>query len=342
MVLRAPPHRLRSRGAGRRPTVGCMQITKHGHACVRIEHEGAVVVLDPGAFTEPDALDGATAVLVTHEHPDHYLVEHLRRTDAPVFTVERGGGPAARGRPRRRRAHHRGGPRRGLRPRHPRPGGGRAARGDPPRAAPHPQQRLPATGDQTRLPPRRRASPRPASPSTSCCCRSRRPGCKVSECIDFARDVGAARSLAIHDKVYSETGLGIVDSHLQRFLDPLGLTTSASPTASPCASRPLVGRAVRRPGAERPSRPGGLTARGEQRRRAAGVSTCARLRRRCSTSGVAASRWSSREAPRRRASSRPGGPSGRGHWRRGCGDPTAPRLRRRSRPAAAAAPLVEQ
>jgi L-ascorbate metabolism protein UlaG (beta-lactamase superfamily) len=46
------------------------------------------------------------------------------------------------------------------------------------------------------------------------------PWLKVSECIDYAREVGAPRSLAIHDAVYSDAGLGIVDNHLGRFLAP--------------------------------------------------------------------------------------------------------------------------
>ena len=44
------------------------------------------------------------------------------------------------------------------------------------------------------------------------------PWLKVAECIDFARDVGAPRSLAIHDKVYSDVGLAMVDGHLSRML----------------------------------------------------------------------------------------------------------------------------
>ena len=32
-------------------------------------------------------MDGATAVLVTHVHPDHLHPDNLRATDAPVFTV---------------------------------------------------------------------------------------------------------------------------------------------------------------------------------------------------------------------------------------------------------------
>ena len=64
-----------------------MRITKFGHACVRIEHDDARIVVDPGVFTEPEAVDGATAVLITHEHPDHVDLDRLRATDAPVFTI---------------------------------------------------------------------------------------------------------------------------------------------------------------------------------------------------------------------------------------------------------------
>ena len=49
-----------------------MRFTKLGHSCVRLEKDGAVLVIDPGTFTDAAAaLAGATAVLVTHEHPDH-------------------------------------------------------------------------------------------------------------------------------------------------------------------------------------------------------------------------------------------------------------------------------
>jgi L-ascorbate metabolism protein UlaG (beta-lactamase superfamily) len=65
-----------------------MRITKLGHSCVRIEHDGQVVVVDPGGFTDRGAVDGATAVLVTHEHADHLDLGHLAATDAPVYTIE--------------------------------------------------------------------------------------------------------------------------------------------------------------------------------------------------------------------------------------------------------------
>jgi L-ascorbate metabolism protein UlaG (beta-lactamase superfamily) len=64
-----------------------MRITKFGHACVRIEASGKTVVLDPGGWSDREAVDGATAVLITHEHPDHLDVDHLRATDARVWTI---------------------------------------------------------------------------------------------------------------------------------------------------------------------------------------------------------------------------------------------------------------
>ncbi|NES14383.1 MULTISPECIES: MBL fold metallo-hydrolase [Micromonospora] len=56
-----------------------MQVTKYAHSCLRIEHDGGVLVVDPGVYSEPAALDGADAVLITHEHPDHVNVEALTR-----------------------------------------------------------------------------------------------------------------------------------------------------------------------------------------------------------------------------------------------------------------------
>jgi L-ascorbate metabolism protein UlaG (beta-lactamase superfamily) len=49
-----------------------MKLTKYTHACVRLEKNNRVLVLDPGNFSETaEALAGAEALLVTHEHPDH-------------------------------------------------------------------------------------------------------------------------------------------------------------------------------------------------------------------------------------------------------------------------------
>ncbi|WP_405786916.1 MBL fold metallo-hydrolase [Streptomyces sp. NBC_00029] len=62
-----------------------MRITKYTHACVRIEHEGRVLVIEPGTWSEPAALAGADAVLVTHEHTDHVDVLRLAGLGVPVY-----------------------------------------------------------------------------------------------------------------------------------------------------------------------------------------------------------------------------------------------------------------
>jgi len=56
-----------------------MIITKREHACLVVEHSGATLVIDPGSFTAPFAVDNLAAIVVTHEHGDHVTREHLDR-----------------------------------------------------------------------------------------------------------------------------------------------------------------------------------------------------------------------------------------------------------------------
>jgi L-ascorbate metabolism protein UlaG (beta-lactamase superfamily) len=48
-----------------------MRMIKLGHSCVRLEKDGASIVIDPGVWSGEDPLAGASAVLITHEHADH-------------------------------------------------------------------------------------------------------------------------------------------------------------------------------------------------------------------------------------------------------------------------------
>jgi L-ascorbate metabolism protein UlaG (beta-lactamase superfamily) len=67
-----------------------MQFTKLGHSCIRLEKNGATLVIDPGTFTDASAaLTDATAVLVTHEHPDHLDADAVRAalTSDPGLTL---------------------------------------------------------------------------------------------------------------------------------------------------------------------------------------------------------------------------------------------------------------
>jgi L-ascorbate metabolism protein UlaG (beta-lactamase superfamily) len=195
-----------------------MRISKHGHACVRIEHEGHTVVIDPGVFTDPEAIDGATAVLLTHEHPDHTHADHLRRTDAPIWTV---GGVADLLRADAPDVAERvatvapgeqfdaGIPVRPVGEWH------AVIHDDLPRV--HNSGFLLTVGD-TRIFHPGDALTGPGEPVDLMCLVVSAPWMKVGEAIDFARAVEAPRFLGIHDRVYSEAGLGIVDGHLGRLL----------------------------------------------------------------------------------------------------------------------------
>lgn len=55
-----------------------MRLTKKTHACIRLEKDGQTLVIDPGSFSEPGAALGADVILVTHEHPDHFNEDRLR------------------------------------------------------------------------------------------------------------------------------------------------------------------------------------------------------------------------------------------------------------------------
>jgi L-ascorbate metabolism protein UlaG (beta-lactamase superfamily) len=55
-----------------------MLLTKFGHACVRLEKDGARLVIDPGIWAGPDVFAEASVVLITHEHVDHLDDEAVR------------------------------------------------------------------------------------------------------------------------------------------------------------------------------------------------------------------------------------------------------------------------
>lgn len=191
-----------------------MRITKFGHACVRVEHDGVRVVVDPGCFTDRAAVEGADAVLITHVHPDHYDVEHLRATSAAIHTIDQVAEAIAKDAPDLADRVH-----------VVRPGdtldigvpvdvvGDKHAviHSDYPRfdnsgyllqlggqAVFHP-------GDSLTLPGR---------PVDVLLAPVSAPWLKIGEAVDFVRDVAAPRTLAIHDRVYSEVGLGMVETHM--------------------------------------------------------------------------------------------------------------------------------
>jgi L-ascorbate metabolism protein UlaG (beta-lactamase superfamily) len=200
-----------------------MRITKFGHSCVRLSAGGHDVVLDPGGWSEREALDGVSAVLLTHEHPDHWDVEHLRATDAPVWTIQ-----AVADR---------------IRDADPdvaervtvvRPGDELSVPGFEVRvvgefhAIIHPELQifhnsgyvLTADGESVYHPGD--SFDLPGQHVDVFCAPVCAPWAKMSEVVDLARSVAAPRTLGIHDKVYSELGLAIADDRFKAFLDAQG------------------------------------------------------------------------------------------------------------------------
>jgi L-ascorbate metabolism protein UlaG (beta-lactamase superfamily) len=54
-----------------------VRLIKYTHACVRLEDGERALVIDPGTWSEPEAIEGVDDILVTHEHYDHINIELL-------------------------------------------------------------------------------------------------------------------------------------------------------------------------------------------------------------------------------------------------------------------------
>lgn len=70
-----------------------MELTKYTHACLLLKKGITKLLFDPGAFTKDRIdLEDIHAVVITHEHPDHFDTEHLKQIlaespQAMIYTV---------------------------------------------------------------------------------------------------------------------------------------------------------------------------------------------------------------------------------------------------------------
>jgi L-ascorbate metabolism protein UlaG (beta-lactamase superfamily) len=186
-----------------------MELTKHGHACVVLSDGDRRLVLDPGAFTDPSVLQGASAVLVTHEHADHFVPDRLRQAmDAdPALEVWTNASVAGQLDGLGSRVHVVG------------DGDTFTAAGfdvhvhGELHAVIHPEiPRIPNVGflveglvfhpgDALTV---------PGEPVATLLLPVHAPWSKVGEIIDYVRAVDADQAYAVHDGLLNETGLGLV------------------------------------------------------------------------------------------------------------------------------------
>jgi L-ascorbate metabolism protein UlaG (beta-lactamase superfamily) len=200
-----------------------MQLTKYTHSCVRLDDGDRSLVLDPGMFSEASAaLDGADAVLLTHEHPDHVDADAVRG--------------ALRRDPR-------------LRLWAPASMAGQFAEFGEQVVPTEPGQAFEAAGFAVRTFGGQHALIHPAIPMIAnvgyliddavyhpgdsfsvppvavalLLTPLHAPWSKMSEVIDFTVAVRAPRALPIHDALLTETGRGLVEGHLARISAEYGV-----------------------------------------------------------------------------------------------------------------------
>ncbi len=70
-----------------------MRITKYEHATLQLALGDESVVIDPGVFLSHPDITGVVAIVITHEHTDHWTAEQVRRIleknpDAKVFAPQ--------------------------------------------------------------------------------------------------------------------------------------------------------------------------------------------------------------------------------------------------------------
>lgn len=67
-----------------------MKVTKYEHATLVISSDDALLVIDPGVFLTPPDFAGTVAVVITHEHADHWSEQNLsailgKAPDAKIY-----------------------------------------------------------------------------------------------------------------------------------------------------------------------------------------------------------------------------------------------------------------
>jgi L-ascorbate metabolism protein UlaG (beta-lactamase superfamily) len=66
-----------------------MTITKYGHSCLLVEIDGTFILTDPGKWNSMPTAKPIDAILITHEHADHCDIEQIKsiQKENPDVTI---------------------------------------------------------------------------------------------------------------------------------------------------------------------------------------------------------------------------------------------------------------
>jgi L-ascorbate metabolism protein UlaG (beta-lactamase superfamily) len=199
-----------------------MQFTKLGHSCVRLEKDGAVLVIDPGVWTDAAAaLAGAAVVMVTHEHTDHLDADAVRAAlqASPELTLWANPSVTAQFAEFGDRVHE---------TRH---GDVLSAAGFDVHVYGHDHalihKDIPSVANTGFLIDRALFHPGdsftvPGEPVRTLLVPISAPWMKAAEMIDYFREVAPARGYAIHDAILNDHGLGVMTRMMSLAAAPSG------------------------------------------------------------------------------------------------------------------------
>ncbi|MDO5744843.1 MAG: MBL fold metallo-hydrolase [Micrococcaceae bacterium] len=220
-----------------------MEITKFNHSCIRVQSGGRALLIDPGTFSPVEqALEGVEAILVTHEHPDHFdstpvLAALAVDTELALYA------PPALAESLRAAAQEAGVPDAGKRIHGVGPGERfeAAGLGISTHGGFHAliHHALPTVanigyfiggklyhpGDSYQVPE--------GIEVKTLLIPAHAPWAKIGETIDFLSMVSAPQNFPIHDGLLNERGLALVDGHMERVAAEHGIAYRRIPNGAP-------------------------------------------------------------------------------------------------------------
>jgi len=198
-----------------------MKVTKYEHSFLVIEEQGKQLMIDPDSFMDslPDNLHNVVGIIVTHVHPDHLNEEYLKsiqrdNPEAPLYTTAE----AAKELKEVKAKTVTGGDKAQIGPFNVRFLGGQ-------HAIIHPSwpvfQNVGVMVNETLYDPGD-SFVKPDAKVKLLCLPVSAPWLKISEAMDFYRDVKPTAAIPMHNALLSEIGQNLTDMIINQVASDIG------------------------------------------------------------------------------------------------------------------------